>query len=140
MHRPVRLYRVKQCLLRGAVGHTLARRAQLTDIAQWGSAEDTARLLLPRGARLLSAAAAAVPQPPRDTGTPAGLVQPPPCTVYRRARGQPGRRRGSLLVRVSRLLPDCVPTNGSQMGASRPRTCSSTDGCRGRRAAVAAAR
>ena len=64
--------------------------AQLTDISQWGSAEEAARLLLPRGARLLSASATAVPQPPRDTGTLLGVVQPAPSTVYRRAPGTLG--------------------------------------------------
>ena len=109
-----------------AASHAPAPRAQLTDIAQWGSAEDTARLLLPRGARLLSAAAAAVPQAPRDTGTPAGLVQPPPCTVYRCALDWSARQQGSMLDRLVQgglglvLPPSCKRC---------PRSCSGSHGC-----------
>jgi len=121
-----------------AASHAPAPRAQLTDIAQWGSAEDTARLLLPRGARLLSAAAAAVPQAPRDTGTPAGLVQPPPCTVYRCALDWSARQQASMLdapstgwVRagsnpilqaLSTLLQrePWLPAGGSERGAEQP--------------------
>ena len=63
---------------------TRAWCAQLTDISQWGSAEEAARLLLPRGARLLAASAAVVSQPPRDTGTLVGVVEQAPRTMYRR--------------------------------------------------------
>ena len=56
---------------------------QLTDMAQWGTAAEVGRLLLPRGARVTVAPAAlSVPRPPRDTGTPVGTVETPPLTLY----------------------------------------------------------
>eukprot|EP00884_Botryococcus_braunii_P012917 jgi/Botrbrau1/21626/Bobra.43_1s0028.1 len=55
---------------------------QLADISQWGSAEDAARLLLPRGIKLLSVQAKQIEMPARDTGTVLGVVKVPPQTIY----------------------------------------------------------
>jgi hypothetical protein len=52
-------------------------------MAQWGSPADVGRLLLPRGARATAPPLAlAVERPPRDTGTPVGVVATPPLTLY----------------------------------------------------------
>ncbi|KAK9816931.1 hypothetical protein WJX72_007169 [[Myrmecia] bisecta] len=56
---------------------------QVTDIAQYGSLDEASRLLVPRGARLLASSTQQVVPQPRDTGTPLGVVAPPPQTIYR---------------------------------------------------------
>jgi PsbP len=64
---------------------------QLTDIGQYGSAEEVARMLAPRDSKLVAASEAKVTMPSRDTGTILGTVKVPDQTIYRYefvARGQ----------------------------------------------------
>ena len=95
--------------------------AQLTDISQWGSAEEAARLLLPRGARLLAASAAVVSQPPRDTGTLVGVVEQAPRTIYRRGPWLMVRRRADHRVCCENKLSR---TPACKAYESRPLWCS----------------
>ena len=67
---------------------------QITDVSQWGSPRDVARLLLVPGAQVLSSGSFTVPVPPRDTRTLAGVVERAPITIYRCAGGGGGRGNG----------------------------------------------
>ncbi|GAB4817177.1 hypothetical protein N2152v2_004223 [Parachlorella kessleri] len=55
----------------------------LTDISQWGSPKDVARLLLPPGAAVASYSVTSIPQPPRETGTVFGAIKRDPVNLYR---------------------------------------------------------
>ena len=53
---------------------------QVSDISAFGEPEDAAKLLLPRGARVVSAASSQETSPPRET--PLGPVEIPPVSYY----------------------------------------------------------
>jgi|LauGreSBDMM110SN_4_FD.fasta_scaffold40265_1 hypothetical protein len=54
---------------------------QVNDISVWGSPEEAAQLLLPRGSVAVSATAEAVQLPAKET--PVGLLEIPPRSYYR---------------------------------------------------------
>ena len=54
---------------------------QVADISVWGSPEEAAQLLLPRGSVLLGAAAETLQLPAKET--PLGIVEVPPRNYYR---------------------------------------------------------
>lgn len=56
---------------------------QLTNISQYGDEKEVAKLVLPPGTRVESFGSETIEMPPRDTGTPAGVVEIPPQTFYR---------------------------------------------------------
>lgn len=56
---------------------------QLSDISQFGSLPEVARLLMPPQARVVSMDKETVEQPVRDTGTLLGTVSASPQTLYR---------------------------------------------------------
>jgi hypothetical protein len=53
---------------------------QVSDITAFGSAEEAAKVLLPKGARLLGLKSQTVEMPPKDT--PLGRVDTPPKSYY----------------------------------------------------------
>jgi hypothetical protein len=55
-------------------------RGQVSDLSQYGPAEDVAKLLLPRGSLLLASTQTVEKFPPRET--PLGQVEIPPRTYY----------------------------------------------------------
>lgn len=56
---------------------------QVTDISQYGDIAAAQSVLVPAGAKVLDKSTTKVQQPPRNTGTLAGVFQAPPTTVYR---------------------------------------------------------
>lgn len=58
-------------------------RLQVTDISQYGDIAAAQSVLVPTGAKVLDKSTTKVQQPPRNTGTLAGVFQAPPTTVYR---------------------------------------------------------
>ena len=56
---------------------------QITDIAQFGTPEQVASLVLPRDVRMLGTAVTRTALPPKDTGTVLGVVDRDPITTYR---------------------------------------------------------
>ncbi|KAL3142585.1 hypothetical protein ABBQ38_002903 [Trebouxia sp. C0009 RCD-2024] len=56
---------------------------QVTDISQYGDIAAAQSVLVPTGAKVLDKSTTKVQQPPRNTGTLAGVFQAPPTTVYR---------------------------------------------------------
>ena len=56
---------------------------QITDVAQLGTPEEVARLLLPPGTAVIASSVKTFPQPPRDTGTVMGVIERPPVLQYR---------------------------------------------------------
>ena len=55
----------------------------MTDISQYGDIAAAQSVLVPAGAKVLDKSTTKVQQPPRNTGTLAGVFQAPPTTVYR---------------------------------------------------------
>lgn len=58
----------------------------MTDISAYGTPEEAASLLLPRGSKLVSASVETVALPPRVT--PLGDVEVPPKSYYRYRHGE----------------------------------------------------
>ena len=56
---------------------------QVTDISQYGDIAAAQSVLVPAGAKVLDKSTTKVQQPPRNTGTLAGVFKVPPSTVYR---------------------------------------------------------
>lgn len=56
---------------------------QVTDISQYGDIAAAQSVLVPAGAKVVDKSTTKVQQPPRNTGTLAGVFQAPPTTVYR---------------------------------------------------------
>lgn len=56
---------------------------QVTDISQYGDIAAAQSVLVPAGAKVLDKSTSKVQQPPRNTGTLAGVFQAPPTTIYR---------------------------------------------------------
>ena len=56
---------------------------QLSDISQWGSAADTAQLIIPQGSKVFSSGVMQIELPARDTRSIMGMVKPPPQNIYR---------------------------------------------------------
>lgn len=56
---------------------------QVTDISQYGDIATAQAVLVPAGAKVLDKSTTKVQQPPRNTGTLAGVFKVPPTTVYR---------------------------------------------------------
>jgi hypothetical protein len=56
---------------------------QVTDISQLGTAEEVVKLLLPPNTNILSVKKVEYPQAARDTGTPIGILDRPPISIYR---------------------------------------------------------
>ena len=78
LHRQAPIAEVVRCIT-----SCLLCFLQLTDISQWGSPKDVARLLLPPGAVVASYSVTSIPQPPRETGTVFGAIKRDPVNLYR---------------------------------------------------------
>lgn len=79
---------------------------QITDIAQLGTVEEVARLLLPAGSRVAGATVLSFPQPAKDTGTLLGAIERPPRQLYRYEVLLPSGDRAEVCVgvRLGRIL------------------------------------
>ncbi|CAG9460176.1 unnamed protein product [Pedinophyceae sp. YPF-701] len=75
---------------------------QLTDISQWGSLEDAARIVLPRGSRLVSSKVIALDLGEKDTGTVRGKVKQDLRNVYRYEFVASNGRRVAMAVAALR--------------------------------------
>jgi hypothetical protein len=69
---------------------------QVSDVSAFGPPEEAAKLLLPRGARLVSAAEATETSPPRET--PLGPVDIPPVSYYYYEFIAPGGQERAVLA------------------------------------------
>lgn len=58
----------------------------MTDISQYGDIAAAQSVLVPPGCKVVDKSTFKVPQPPRNTGTLAGVVKVPPSTIYRYRR------------------------------------------------------
>lgn len=56
---------------------------QVTDISQYGDIAAAQSVLVPPGCKVVDKSTFKIPQPPRNTGTLAGVVKVPPSTIYR---------------------------------------------------------
>lgn len=73
---------------------------QITDIAQFGSAQETARLVFPPGTKVMSAKSLEFPQPAKDTGTVLGKIERDPLHVYRYQVRLPNNDLGEVAVGI----------------------------------------